>query len=142
MRWLAAQNLEKARRSASLVLADGLRGVEIIGRIRALVKKAPPQKVWLDTNETMGDVSVMLRSEVQRNRVSLQTQLANELPLILGERIQFQKVILNLLVNAIEAMTGAGDGPREPRVSSQRVTKILDESMKERLTDKTLPKVE
>ena len=90
----------------------------------------------------MGDVSVMLRSEVQRNRVSLQTQLANELPLILGERIQFQKVILNLLVNAIEAMTGAGDGPREVRVSSQRVTKILDESMKERLTDKTLPKVE
>ena len=124
LRWLAAQNLEEARQSASLVIADGHRAGEIIGRIRALAKKAPPQKDWLDLNETIGEVIAIAGSEVRRNRVSLQTKLANDLPHILGDRIQLQQVILNLLVNAIEAMGGAGEGPRELWVSSERVTEI------------------
>jgi PAS domain S-box-containing protein len=142
LRWLAAQNLEDARRSASLVIADGHRAGEIIGRIRALAKKAPPQKDWLDLNETIGEVIAMARNEMRRNRVSLQTQLANDLPLILGDRIQLQQVILNLLINAIEAMSGVGEGPRELWVSSEKVTEIFGESEEDTLEDKALADAE
>jgi DNA-binding NarL/FixJ family response regulator len=113
LRWLAAQNLQEARKSASLVIADGHRAGEIIGRIRALAKKAPSQKDWLDPNETIGEVIAMAGSEVRRNHISLQTQLANDLPLILADRIQLQQVILNLLINGIEAMGGVSKSPRE-----------------------------
>jgi PAS domain S-box-containing protein len=131
LRWLAAQNLEEARRSASLVIADGHRAGEIIGRIRALAKKVPPQKDWLDINEAITGVIAMTCSEMQRNSVLLQTQLANDLPLILGDRIQLQQVILNLLMNAIEAMSGVAQGPRELWVSSQKITEIHAESEKD-----------
>jgi PAS domain S-box-containing protein len=124
VRWLAAHNLEEARQSASLVIAEGHRAGEIISRIRALAKKAPPQKDWLDINATIGEVIAMARSAVQRNRISLQTQLANDSPLILGDRIQLQQVILNLLINAIEAMSEVSEGPRELWVSSQKFTKM------------------
>jgi C4-dicarboxylate-specific signal transduction histidine kinase len=98
LRWLRADNLEEARQSASLVIAEGHRAGEIISRIRALAKKAPSQKDWLEINETIGEVIAMVRSGVQRNRISLQTGFANDLPLILGDRIQLQQVILNLLI--------------------------------------------
>ena len=124
VRWLTAHNLEEARQSASLVIAEGHRAGEIISRIRALAKKAPPQKDWLDINETIGEVIAMVRNAVQRNQISLQTQLANDLPLILGDRIQLQQVILNLLINAIEAMSEVSEGPRELWVSSQKFTKM------------------
>src|SRR5262249_22731849 len=75
---------------------------------------------WLDLNETIGEVIAMARSEMQRNRVSLQTRLANELPRILGDRIQLQQVILNLLINGIEAIGGVREGPRELWGSSQQ----------------------
>jgi len=118
LRWLAASNLEEARQSAALVIADGHRAGEIIGRIRALAKKSPPRKDWLDINETILEVTALARSEVLRNRVSLETQLADDLPLILGDRIQLQQVILNLIINAIEAMSGVNEGPRELLVGS------------------------
>ena len=130
---LAAQNPEEARQAASLVMADALRAGEIIGRIRALAKKSPPQKDRLDLNETIAEVIVMARNEVQRNRVSLMTQLANELPLILGDRIQLQQVILNLLINAVEAMCGLDESPRELWISSQKVNEILVESEEDTL---------
>jgi C4-dicarboxylate-specific signal transduction histidine kinase len=113
LRWLAAQNLEEARHSAALVIAEDNRAGEIIGWIRALAKKAPPQKDWLDLNETIGEVIAMARSEVQRNGVSLQTELERDLPLIWGERIRLQQVVLNLLINAIEAMSGVDEGTRD-----------------------------
>jgi PAS domain S-box-containing protein len=125
LRWLTANNLEEARQSASLVIAEGHRAGEIISRIRALAKKAPPQKDWLDINETIVEVLAMVRNAAQRNRVSSQTQLANDLPLILGDRIQLQQVILNLLINAIEAMSEVSENPRKFWVSSQRFTKML-----------------
>jgi PAS domain S-box-containing protein len=147
LRWLAAQNLEEARQSASLVIADGHRAGEIIDRIRALAKKSPPHKDWLDLNETIGEVIAIAGSEVRRNRISLQTQLANDLPLILGDRVQLQQVILNLLINAIEAMAGAGEGPRKLWVTSEKVTEIsahgpralrTSESKEDVLADKVL----
>ena len=120
LRWLAGQapNLEEARQSAALIIDDGHRAGEIISRIRALAKKAPPQTDWLDINETILEVIALARSQVQRSQVSLQTQLSEDVPLVLGDRIQLQQVILNLIINAIEAMSGAGGGPRELRVCS------------------------
>jgi PAS domain S-box-containing protein len=121
LRWLTAQNLEEARQSASLVIADGHRAGEIIGRIRGLVKKAPPRKDWVDVNETIREVIALARSELQRNRVALEAQFSDDVPLILADRIQIQQVILNLMINAIEAMRGDGEGPRELWVSSRKV---------------------
>jgi PAS domain S-box-containing protein len=140
LRWLAGDspNLDETRAAIRRIIRDGNRAGEIICRIRALAKKAPPQKDWLDLNETIGEVIAMARSEVQRNRVSLQTKLANDLPLILGDRIQLQQVILNLLINAIEAMSGIGEGPRELWVSSQKVSEIPGESEEDTFQDKAL----
>jgi PAS domain S-box-containing protein len=120
LRWLAGQtpNLEEARKSAANIVRDGHRAGEIIGRIRALAKKAPPRKDWLDINEAILEVIALARSQAQNSRVSLQTQLSKEVPLILGDRIQLQQVILNLIINAIEALSGVGDGPRELEVGS------------------------
>src|SRR4029077_5479121 len=120
LRWLAAQNLEEARQSATRIIADGHRAGEIISRIRALANKAPPQKDWLDINEAILEVIALARSELHGNRVSLQTQIAHDVPGILGDRIQLQQVILNLINNAIEAVSGADDGPRELQVSSAK----------------------
>ena len=124
------------------MIADGHRAGEIIGRIRALAKKAPPQKDWLDLNKTIGEVIAIAGSAVQRNRVLLQTQLANDLPLILGDRVQLQQVILNLLINAIEAMSGVSEGQRELWVSSQKVTELSVESEEDTLEDKALADAE
>jgi C4-dicarboxylate-specific signal transduction histidine kinase len=120
LRWLAAQNLEEARRSLAMVIADGHRAAEIIGRIRALAQKAPPRKDWLDLNDTTRDVIALARTELQAHRVLLQADLAGDLPLVLGDRIQLQQVLLNLIINAIEAMSGATDGPNELVVRSAR----------------------
>ena len=121
LRWLEAQKLEEARRSASRVIAEGHRASEIIGRIRALAKKAPPRKDWLDVNETIHEVIALAHSEVQRNGVALETQLSEDVPVILADRIQLQQVVLNLMMNAIEAISGAGEGARELWVSSEKV---------------------
>jgi len=118
--WLAAQNLQEARQSAEFVIADGHRAGEIIGRIRALATKAPARKDWVDVNETILEVIALARSEVHGHGVSLRTLLGDELPLILGDRIQVQQVILNLMINAIEAMKGIGAAPRELSISSAK----------------------
>src|SRR5262245_36145095 len=118
VRWLAAQNLEEARQSALRVIADGHRAGDIIGRIRALAQKAPPHKDWLDLNATVRDVLALASSEVQRHGVVVETHLAEPVPPILADRIQLQQVLLNLIMNAIEAMSGVGDGARELVVRS------------------------
>src|SRR5262249_41134649 len=120
LRWLAAQNLEEARQSAARGIADGDRASEISGRIGALAKKAPARKGWLDVNETVGEVLVLAQGEVQGKRVALQTDLAEALPMVWGDRVQVQQVLLNLLVNAIEAMSGMGEGRRELWVSTEQ----------------------
>jgi C4-dicarboxylate-specific signal transduction histidine kinase len=121
LRWIDAQNLEEARRSAALVIADGHRAADIIGRIRALAKKTPPQKDWLDVNETIHEVLALARSEIQRSGVALETHFSAHVPVVLADRIQLQQVLLNLVMNAIEAMRGVSAGPRVLVVSSEPV---------------------
>jgi len=144
LRWLAGDspNLTEAREAIRRVIRDANRADEIIGRVRALAKKAPPKKDWLDLNKTVGEVIAMARSEVRRNHVSLETKLANDLPLILGDKVQLQQVILNLLINAIEAMSGIGEGLRELCLSSKKVTEIPGESEKATFQDKALAETE
>jgi C4-dicarboxylate-specific signal transduction histidine kinase len=98
LRWLAAEPPNQAG--------------EVIGRIRALVKKAPPRTDDLEINDVVREVIALTHAEVTKNGVSLQTTLAADLPLVQGDRVQLEQVILNLIVNAVEAMSGVGEGSR------------------------------
>jgi PAS domain S-box-containing protein len=122
LRWLARQDpdLDEAREAVSRIIKDGNRASEVVGRIRALVKKSPPRKNRLNINQIILEVIALAHNEVHRNRVSLQTQLSDDLPLVLADRIQLQQVILNLIINGIEAMSGVRDGARELLVSAGR----------------------
>ena len=119
--WLAAQppDLEETRQALGRILEDGNRAREIISRIRALAKKMPPRKDRVNINEAIIEVLALARGEVERNRVLARTEFSSDLPPVPGDRIQLQQVILNLIVNAIEAMSGAGIGPRELVVSTR-----------------------
>ncbi len=118
VRWLAAQNLERAQQSAVRVVAEGQRAADIIGRIRALIKKEPPRTDGVEMNEAILDVIALTHGEVVKNGVSVQTQLAEGLPHIQGDRVQLQQVILNLILNAVEAMSSVSEGSRELRIGT------------------------
>ena len=111
-------NLERARQAVSHVVKNGNRVGEVIGGLRALLKKAPLRKDAFEINEAILEVVALTRGEVMKSGVSVQTQLAQGLPPIEGDRVQLQQVILNLIVNAIEAMSGAGEGARELLIST------------------------
>ena len=114
LRWLAANNVEEARQSAGLIRADGHRAGEIINRIRSFAKKTPPQKDWIDINQTIREMIGLARSEVERHSVALEMELSNAVqPLVFADRVQLQQVVLNLVMNAVEAMSEMSDGPRE-----------------------------
>ena len=106
-------DLEGLRQAVGRVVKAGNRATDVIGRIRTLIKKAPPQKNALEINEAILEVIALTRGEVVKNNVSVQTQLADGLPLIQGDRVQLQQVVLNLIINAVEAMSGVGEGSRE-----------------------------
>ncbi|MGH9972193.1 MAG: ATP-binding protein [Pyrinomonadaceae bacterium] len=120
LRWLAGQppNLDKTRQAIGRIIKDGNRASEVISRIRALVKNAPPRKDWLDVNEVIVEVIGLARSEVDRNQIFLKPHLSSDLPLVLGDRVQLQQVVLNLIINGVEAMGRLKSGPRELLVSS------------------------
>jgi NO-binding membrane sensor protein with MHYT domain len=113
-RFLSAQppDLDEVRQALDGAVKDGRRALEIIGRIRSLIKKEPPRKDALVVNEAIVELIALTRDEVMKNNVSVQTQLAEDLPLIQGDRVQLQQAILNLIINAIEAMTGVREGSR------------------------------
>jgi signal transduction histidine kinase len=120
LRYLAAQtpNLEEARHYLGLIARDGKRAAEVIHRVRALVKKMPARRDLLDTNEAIREVVALTQNEMQRSSVKLEARLASGLPRVPADRIQLQQVILNLIVNAIEAMSEVSDRPRELAVCS------------------------
>jgi PAS domain S-box-containing protein len=120
--WLAAQppNLEEVRRDLGFIVQSGVRASEVIDRIRALVKKAPPRKDRLEINEAILQVIALAQNEMASKGISLRTQLAEALPATQGDRVQLQQVILNLLINAIEAMSEMSEGPRELLISTAK----------------------
>jgi signal transduction histidine kinase len=130
LRWLAGDspNLAEAREAVRRIVRDGGRASGVIARMRALFKKAPAAKEPVDINEIIQEVLAIAQAELQRNRVSLKTKCAEDLPMVIGDKIQLQQVILNLVVNAIEAMSGVSEGSRELCVSSQRVSGLPGEA--------------
>jgi C4-dicarboxylate-specific signal transduction histidine kinase len=120
LRWLAGQppNLEEVRQALTRIVNDGNRVGEIIAGIRALVKKAPQRKHGVTINDAIQEVVALTHSEAMKNRVSVQTQLAEGLPLIEGDRVQLQQVMLNLIINAVEAMSGVTEGARDLLIST------------------------
>jgi signal transduction histidine kinase len=120
LRFLNAQppNLEEARQALGATVKQGNRATDVLERIRALIKKAPPRKDALEINGAILEVIALTRGEISKNRVSVQTQLAEGLPLIQGDRVQLQQVILNLIINAVEAMSAVSEGARELLIST------------------------
>jgi C4-dicarboxylate-specific signal transduction histidine kinase len=126
LRWLATDlpNLEETRQAIRRIIRDGNRAGDVVSRIMALFKKAPPAEERIEINALIQEVLTLMQGEAQRNQVTLQAEFANDLPLLIGDRIQLQQVILNLLVNAIQAVSAVSDGRRELCVSSLKVTDI------------------
>jgi C4-dicarboxylate-specific signal transduction histidine kinase len=120
LRWLGARPpaLEEVRQTLGRIVKDAQRASDVIGRIRALIKKAPPRKGWVDVNEAIREVIEITRGEAAKNGASVQTAFGEGLPLIEGDRVQLQQVILNLIINAVEAMSSAGEGEHELQIST------------------------
>jgi PAS domain S-box-containing protein len=120
LRWLNRDHpdLEEAREAASRMAKDATRAADIIRRIRWLFKKGGPQRELVDINEVVREMVVLLRSEATPYSVSIQTELA-ELPQVMADRVQLQQVLMNLMINAIDAMKDV-DGPRELIIRSQQ----------------------
>jgi PAS domain S-box-containing protein len=121
LRWLAAgtPNLEEARAAAMRIVKDGTRAAEIISRIRLLFKKGILQRELVDINEIIREMTVLLRSEAMRYSISFRTELAADLPQVMGDRVQLQQVLMNLMLNSIDAMKDV-DATRELTIKSQR----------------------
>jgi len=124
LRWLTRDHpdVEEARAAAMRIVKDGTRAAEIVKRIRLLFKKSTPQRELVDVNEAIREMIVLLRSEATRYRITVRMELAADLPRIMGDRVQLQQVLMNLIVNSIDAMKEV-DGARELAVKSQRTKK-------------------
>jgi signal transduction histidine kinase len=122
LNWLASQpaNIEKARQSVERIIKDGQRAAEIVQRVRALATKASIQKAQLDINSVINEVIALVQLELASHRVSLRTELAPALPLILADRVQVQQVIINLVMNGMEAMQPVTERPRELTIRSRQ----------------------
>ena len=120
LRWLTRDHpdVEEARHAASRIVKDATRAGEIISRTRLLFKKGTPQWELVDINEVIREMIVLLRSEATRYSISVQTELA-DLPQVMGDRVQLQQVLMNLMTNGIDAMKDV-DGTRELAIKSQR----------------------
>ncbi len=121
IRWLARDtpNVEEARAAAMRSAKDGMRAAEIVSRIRLLFKKGTPQRELVDVNEVVREMIVLLRGEATRYNISVRTELAAGLPQVLGDRVQLQQVLMNLIMNSIDAMKDL-EGTRELAIKSQR----------------------
>jgi C4-dicarboxylate-specific signal transduction histidine kinase len=122
LRWLNRQppDLDEVRESLACIAEDGKRAGEVIAGIRDLIKKAPPRKDRVELNGAIREVIEITRSEAVKNGVSMQTELADGLPLIQGDRVQLQQVMLNLIVNAVEATSGVSGESRELLISTRK----------------------
>jgi PAS domain S-box-containing protein len=122
LRWLGARppDLEEVRQALGRIVKDAHRAGDVIGRIREIIKKAPSRKDRVDMNEAIREVIELTRGEAAKNGTSVRTALGEDLPLIEGDRVQLQQVVLNLIVNAVQAMGAVAEGPRELFVTTAR----------------------
>jgi C4-dicarboxylate-specific signal transduction histidine kinase len=116
----ATPNLHELRAAITEIVNDGARASAIISRIRALLMKGVPDRTKLDVNQVIQEVARLLRHELTRSRVSLRTNLAPDLPYVLGDRVQLQQATLNLIMNGIDAMSMITDRPRELLIQSAK----------------------
>jgi C4-dicarboxylate-specific signal transduction histidine kinase len=121
LRWLTRDHpdLEEAREAARRIVKDGTRAADIIARVRMLFKKATPDRELVDVNEIIREMIVLLRGEAMRYNISIRAALATDLPVVMGDRVQLQQVMMNLIMNSIEAMKSV-DGNREVAIQSQQ----------------------
>jgi PAS domain S-box-containing protein len=121
LNWLAANppNLAKTRETLERILRDGTRGGEVLARIRALLKRTPPAKTLVSVNQIVRDVLALTPGELRQHQIELSLDLAPTVPAVLGDTVQLQQVLLNLIKNAIEAMTGIAIGQRTLRIQSR-----------------------
>jgi C4-dicarboxylate-specific signal transduction histidine kinase len=122
MEWLSSEppNLEEARAAVDCIAQDGTRASEVIRHIRAMFTKANPERTRVHINEVIRDIGGLMQAEASRNQVALQTELAADLPATIGDRVQLQQVIVNLVLNGIEAMSAVTDRPRRLVIRSER----------------------
>jgi PAS domain S-box-containing protein len=122
LRWLSPQrpDLDEARGAVECMISDGHRASEVIQRLRALCQKTDPQKVRLDINEVIEEALLLVQREVLDHRVALQRDLSPALTPVLGDRVQLQQVIINLVMNGMEAMAAVTDRPRDLLIRSSR----------------------
>ena len=120
-RFLSAEppNFREVDDALSLIVKEGNRAGEVVGRIRALIKKAPARKDVVAINDAILEVIALTRTEAANNSVSVRTQLAEGLPPVQGDRVQLQQVLLNLIINAIEAMRDVGEKERQLLISTR-----------------------
>ena len=120
--WLGKQppQLEEVRQALSRIVEAGTQATEFIERIRNLFKKEDPQRAPFDINKAILDVVALTRREMTNNRVSVQTQFADGLPFVQGDRVQLQQVALNLIINAVEAMTEMSEGSRQLLIGTKK----------------------
>ena len=121
-RWLAAKppDMDEARAALENIVADGKRAGEVIARIRALTKRQAPRMELLDVNRKVLEVVALAEHELRSQDIVLRTELDRTLPPVAGDRVQLQQVLLNLILNALEAMSGVHDRPRELTIASTR----------------------
>jgi C4-dicarboxylate-specific signal transduction histidine kinase len=122
LRWLNGNtpNLDEARQAAQWIIKEGNRAAEVIGRVRSLAKNAAPQKETLDINGIIDEVMVLVQRELATRQVHLRLELATALPIVLADRVQLQQVIINLVMNGVEAMQPVADQPHELVIRSYR----------------------
>ena len=122
LRWLALETPrpDEARAAVERIVRDSKRASEVIQRIRALVKKTETQVVAVDINDVIREAISLEQREILGRRVLLRTELASALPPVLGDRVQLQQVIINLVINALEAMASVTDRPRDMLIRSQQ----------------------
>jgi PAS domain S-box-containing protein len=113
-------NLDELRAAITEIVNDGTRASTVISRIRGLLMKGTVRRTELDINQIIQDVTVLLRNELNRNRVYLQTDLAPDLPRVQGDSVQLQQVLINLIMNAVEAMRLSNEHPRKLLISSEK----------------------
>jgi NO-binding membrane sensor protein with MHYT domain/nitrogen-specific signal transduction histidine kinase len=120
LRWLARDqpDLEEAREAAARVVKDATRAAEIIARVRMVFKKGTAQRELVDVNDLIREMIILLRTEISRQSIAVRTQLAEALPQIMGDRVQLQQVMMNLMMNSIDAMKDV-DGTRELTINSR-----------------------